>query len=128
MNKLLDQIQKAPLNQRIGGVVGIVVLLTVLNFLLLVQPEQDAMEGNQNSLRALEAQLAELVASGDVAARIDRPAGLVAFGALRAAGADVRCGGVGAMLVEAHRRGVSCAAEAAEARELEALLACDDGA
>jgi len=59
MNKLLDQIQKAPLNQRIGGVVGIVVLLTVLNFLLLVQPEQDAMEGNQNSLRALEAQLAE---------------------------------------------------------------------
>jgi hypothetical protein len=49
-------------------------------------------------------------------------------GALRAAGADVRCGGVGAMLVEAHRRGVSCAAEAAEARELEALLACDDGA
>jgi type IV pilus assembly protein PilO len=36
-----------------------VVLLTVLNFLLLVQPEQDAMEANQNSLRALEAQLAE---------------------------------------------------------------------
>jgi type IV pilus assembly protein PilO len=59
MNKLLDQIQKAPLNQRIGGVVGIAVLLTVLNFLLMVQPEQDAMEGNQNSLRALEAQLAE---------------------------------------------------------------------
>ncbi|MBM4380358.1 MAG: type 4a pilus biogenesis protein PilO [Deltaproteobacteria bacterium] len=59
MNKLLDQIHKAPLNQRIGGVVGLVVLMTVLNFLTLVQPEQDAMEGNQNSLRALEAQLAE---------------------------------------------------------------------
>ena len=35
----------------------------------------------------LEAQLAELVATGDISARIDRPAGLVAFGALRPADA-----------------------------------------
>ena len=59
MDKLLDQIQKAPLNQRIGGVVGLVVLMTVLNFLLMVQPEQETAEANQGSLRALESQLAE---------------------------------------------------------------------
>ena len=35
----------------------------------------------------LEAQLAELVANNDIAARIDRPAGVVAFGALRPADA-----------------------------------------
>jgi hypothetical protein len=43
--------------------------------------------------------------------------------ALRAAGADVGCCGVGEMLVDEARRSVTCAAEAAEVFALEALPA-----
>lgn len=59
MNKLLDQIQKAPLQQRVGGVVGLVVLLTVGNYVAMIQGEQEAIETKQGELRTLEAQLAE---------------------------------------------------------------------
>jgi type IV pilus assembly protein PilO len=59
MEKLLDKIAKAPAAAKYGGLAGLVVLLSVLNFFFGIQPLQDQIAGQENQQRALDRQLAE---------------------------------------------------------------------
>ncbi|HZA13901.1 MAG TPA: type 4a pilus biogenesis protein PilO [Myxococcaceae bacterium] len=59
MEKLIDRISKAPPALKYGGVAAVILLLTVLNFFLLVQPTEAAIDSQRAQLRRLEDQLAE---------------------------------------------------------------------
>lgn len=59
MEQLLDKIAKAPAAAKYGGLAGLVVLLSVLNFFFGIQPLQDQIAGQENQQRALDRQLAE---------------------------------------------------------------------
>lgn len=59
MEELLDRIAKAPPAMKYGGLAGIVLLLSALNFFLVIQPLQDQIGEQQNQQRALDRQLAE---------------------------------------------------------------------
>ncbi|HYX91642.1 MAG TPA: type 4a pilus biogenesis protein PilO [Myxococcaceae bacterium] len=59
MEKLIDRISKAPPAIKYGGVAAAILLLTLLNFFLLVQPTESAIEVQQAQLKRLEDQLAE---------------------------------------------------------------------
>jgi type IV pilus assembly protein PilO len=59
MEQLLDKIAKAPTAAKYGGLVGLVVLLSVLNFFFVIQPLQDQIADQENQQRGLDRQLAE---------------------------------------------------------------------
>lgn len=59
MEQLLDRIAKAPLAAKIGGVAGGVVLLTLLNFFLFIQPMEEQIEQQIVQIDALNRDLAE---------------------------------------------------------------------
>jgi len=59
MEQLLDRIAKAPSAAKYGGLAGLVVLLSVLNFFFLIQPLQDQIADQENQQRGLDRQLAE---------------------------------------------------------------------
>jgi type IV pilus assembly protein PilO len=59
MEQLLDKIAKAPSAVKYGGLAGVVVLLSVLNFFFVIQPLQDQIADQENQQRGLDRQLAE---------------------------------------------------------------------
>jgi type IV pilus assembly protein PilO len=59
MEQLLDRIAKAPNSAKYGGLAGLVVVLSVLNFFFVIQPLQDQIAQQENQQRALDRQLAE---------------------------------------------------------------------
>lgn len=59
MEQLLDRISKAPPALKYGAVAAVVVVLTALNFFLLVQPAEAAIATQRAQLKRLEDQLAE---------------------------------------------------------------------
>src|SRR4051812_19523229 len=59
MEELINRVAKAPLSAKIGGVLGAMLLVTVMNFFLFVKPIEDGMEGQQAQQRQLDTQLAE---------------------------------------------------------------------
>jgi len=59
MEQLLDKIAKAPPAVKYGGLAGLVVLLSVLNFFFGIQPLQDSIAEQENQQRGLDRQLAE---------------------------------------------------------------------
>jgi len=59
MEQLLDKIAKAPPAVKYGGLAGLVVLLSVLNFFFGIQPLQDQIAEQENQQRGLDRQLAE---------------------------------------------------------------------
>lgn len=59
MEQLLDRIAKASPAAKYGGLAGIVLLLSALNFFFMVQPLQDQISDQENQQRALNIQLAE---------------------------------------------------------------------
>jgi len=59
MEQLLDRIAKAPMAVKIGGVLGIAVVLTLINFFFFVQPVEDQLAANEAQLRSMERQYAE---------------------------------------------------------------------
>src|SRR5260370_17013274 len=59
MEQLVDRISKAPAAAKYGGLAGVVVLLSALNFFLVIQPLEDSITGQQERMRQLDRQLAE---------------------------------------------------------------------
>lgn len=59
MEQLIDQIAKAPPAAKFGGLAGAVVLLTALNYFLMISPVEDRIMGQSRTQRQLEVQLAE---------------------------------------------------------------------
>jgi type IV pilus assembly protein PilO len=59
MDEIIDKVLKAPPLQRWGGLAALVVVLTLLNFLLLVRPELATLESQAAQQRALDSQLQE---------------------------------------------------------------------
>jgi type IV pilus assembly protein PilO len=59
MDEIIDKVLKAPPLQRWGGLAGVLVLLTVLNFLLVVRPEFGTLENQAAQQRVLDSQLQE---------------------------------------------------------------------
>jgi type IV pilus assembly protein PilO len=59
MEELIQKVMKAPLPAKIGGVAGVVVVITVLNFLLLIRPLMDQSEQQDAQKSQLEAQRLE---------------------------------------------------------------------
>jgi type IV pilus assembly protein PilO len=59
MEQLLDKIAKAPPAVKYGGLAGLVVVLSVLNFFFGIQPLQDSIAEQENTQRGLDRQLAE---------------------------------------------------------------------
>jgi len=59
MDEIIDKVLKAPPLQRWGGLAGLLVVVTILNFLLLVRPELATLEGQAAQQRALDSQLQE---------------------------------------------------------------------
>ena len=59
MDEIIDRVLKAPPLQRWGGLAGLVVLITLLNFFLLVRPEFATLEQQAAQQRALDTQLQE---------------------------------------------------------------------
>src|SRR5260370_19272192 len=59
MEQLVDRISKAPAAAKYGGLAGVVVLLSALNFFLVIQPLEDSISGQQERMRQLDRQLAE---------------------------------------------------------------------
>ncbi|MDY7228464.1 type 4a pilus biogenesis protein PilO [Hyalangium rubrum] len=59
MEQYLDKIAKAPAGIKYGGLVGLVVALTVANFFLLVQPTEDKIKLQVEQRRKLDLDLAE---------------------------------------------------------------------
>lgn len=59
MEQLLDRIAKAPLAAKLGGLVGLVAVITALNFFLVIQPIEDTIAQQQTQQRSLDQQLAE---------------------------------------------------------------------
>jgi type IV pilus assembly protein PilO len=59
MEQLIDRVSNAPPALKYGAIAAVVVLLTVLNFFLLVQPTETAIDAQRVQLKRLEDQLAE---------------------------------------------------------------------
>jgi type IV pilus assembly protein PilO len=59
MEQLIDRVSNAPPALKYGGIVGVVVLLTVLNFFLLIDPTETEIGSQRVQLKRLEDQLAE---------------------------------------------------------------------
>ena len=59
MDEIIDKVLKAPPLQRWGGLAGVLVLVTILNFLLVVRPEFATLEGQAAQQRVLDSQLQE---------------------------------------------------------------------
>ena len=59
MDKYLDQIVKAPLGAKVGGLAVAVVLLTAANFFLFISPLEDQIAGQSGTQRKLDLELAE---------------------------------------------------------------------
>ena len=59
MDRYLDRIVKAPLGVKLGGLVAAIVVLSALNFFLVVTPVEDRIEQQASQQRQLDLQLAE---------------------------------------------------------------------
>lgn len=59
MEQFIDNIVKASLPAKAGGIAGIVIALTALNFFFLVQPDEDQISQQVSTIHSLEQQLAE---------------------------------------------------------------------
>ncbi len=59
MEPILDKIAKAPLAAKFGGAVGIVVVLTALNYFLVIDPLESNIVRQQGTLSKLKLDLAE---------------------------------------------------------------------
>lgn len=59
MEQLLNRIMKASLPVRIGGIAGIIVLVTVLNLLAFINPVESQIANQQLEQRKLDSDLAE---------------------------------------------------------------------
>ncbi len=59
MDEIIDNVLKAPPLQRWGGLAGLLVLITVLNFFLVVRPELATLESQAAQQRQLDSQLQE---------------------------------------------------------------------
>ncbi|HTS79264.1 MAG TPA: type 4a pilus biogenesis protein PilO [Myxococcaceae bacterium] len=59
MDELIDKVLKAPPLQRWGGLAGVLLLLTLLNFFLFVRPEFTVLETQAVQQRQLDSQLQE---------------------------------------------------------------------
>ena len=59
MEQLLDRIAKAPPAIKYGSLAGVAVLLSVLNFFVLIQPMEDEIASQEGQIRQLDTQLAE---------------------------------------------------------------------
>ena len=59
MDRYLDRIVKAPLAVKLGGLVAAIVVLSALNFFLVVTPVEDRIEQQASQQRQLDLQLAE---------------------------------------------------------------------
>lgn len=59
MDEIIDKVLKAPPLQRWGGLAGALVLVTILNFFLLVRPEFATLENQAAQQRVLDSQLQE---------------------------------------------------------------------
>ena len=59
MDEIIDKVLKAPPLQRWGGLAGLMVLVTLLNFLLVVRPEFTTLENQAAQQRGLDSQLQE---------------------------------------------------------------------
>ena len=59
MDEIIDKVLKAPPIQRWGGLAGLLVLVTLLNFFLLVRPEFATLEAQAAQQRVLDSQLQE---------------------------------------------------------------------
>lgn len=59
MEELINKVVKAPLPVRIGGIVTLIVLVSVVNFFVFVQPLEQSIEDQAATQRKLDSQLAE---------------------------------------------------------------------
>jgi len=59
MDELIDKVLKAPPLERWGGLAALLVVITVLNFFLLVRPELATLESQAAQQRVLDTQLQE---------------------------------------------------------------------
>jgi type IV pilus assembly protein PilO len=59
MDKYLDQFVKAPPATKFGGLGIVVLLMTVANFFLLIQPTEDSIKATLSQRRTLDLELAE---------------------------------------------------------------------
>ncbi len=59
MDEIIDKVLKAPPLQRWGGLAAFLVVITLLNFVLLVRPELATLENQAGQQRALDSQLQE---------------------------------------------------------------------
>src|SRR5689334_3095736 len=59
MEELINRIAKAPLAAKIGGIAGLVVLVTALNFFFFVLPEEDRITSQKGEQAQLDRQLSE---------------------------------------------------------------------
>jgi len=59
MEQLIERLMKAPPAAKYGGLAGVAVLLTALNFFLLVSPIEDNITKQVQTQRSLDQQLAE---------------------------------------------------------------------
>src|SRR6185369_6341828 len=59
MDEIIDKVLKAPPLRRWGGLAAALVILTILNFVLLVRPELGVLESQAAQQRVLDSQLQE---------------------------------------------------------------------
>jgi type IV pilus assembly protein PilO len=59
MEQLLDKVMKAPLAVKAGVIAGLLIIITILNFFLMVQPTEDAITAQETKLRDANRTLAE---------------------------------------------------------------------
>ena len=59
MDEIIDKVLKAPPLQRWGGLAAALVILTILNFVLMVRPELTTLESQAAQQRVLDSQLQE---------------------------------------------------------------------
>ena len=59
MDEIIDKVLKAPPLQRWGGLAAFLVVITILNFVLLVRPELGVLESQAAQQRVLDSQLQE---------------------------------------------------------------------
>lgn len=59
MDEIIDKVLKAPPLQRWGGLAAALVILTILNFVLMVRPELATLENQAAQQRVLDSQLQE---------------------------------------------------------------------
>jgi type IV pilus assembly protein PilO len=59
MEQLIEKVAKAPNSVKFGGLAGLLVAITVLNFFLLIQPVEEAIDRSLGQQKTLNTQLAE---------------------------------------------------------------------